>query len=185
MKRFNTRQMVYLSLFICLNIVLTRIASIRIGIGGVEGIRIGLGGMPLIMAGVLFGPVAGGIVGALGDIVGYFINPLGPYMPHFTLTAALTGAIPALILYPKRKSFVSIWHLLLAIAIGQSITSIVLVPYFLESLFKIPLVVTLPGRLVSQAIVIPLYTVMTNLLLKRLDADFIDGVEVLCKTKTT
>ncbi len=63
-------------MLISLNIDLRRIASIRIAIGGIEGIRIGFGALPVILAGIMFGPTAGGIVGAAGDMVGYYINPL-------------------------------------------------------------------------------------------------------------
>ncbi|AYO30019.1 MAG: hypothetical protein PWR06_2797 [Thermoanaerobacteraceae bacterium] len=169
MRRITTRELVFMALLISLNIVLTRVASIRLSIGGVEGIRIGFGGFPVILAGIMLGPAAGGIVGAVGDIVGYYINPMGPYMPHFTLTAALTGIIPAMILAPVKKSIPSFWQLLLAISIGQIITSIILVPYFLQTLFKIPMSVTLPGRIIGQAIHVPVYALFTEVLLKRIN----------------
>ncbi|MFP4017550.1 MAG: folate family ECF transporter S component, partial [Halanaerobiales bacterium] len=95
----STRRMVYLSFLIALSIILTRVFSLRIAIGGVEGIRIGFGALPIILASVLFGPLAGGIVGAVSDVLGFFINPMGAYMPHFTLTAFLTGFIPGFIVY--------------------------------------------------------------------------------------
>jgi len=39
----------------------------------------------------------------LSDLLGYFINPMGAYIPHFTLTSALAGMIPATILILIRK----------------------------------------------------------------------------------
>src|SRR5690554_2576115 len=90
----QTRTLVYLAFLIALNIVLSRILSMRISIGGVEGIRIGLGGLPIILAGIGLGPWHGGTVGAAADIIGYMINPMGGYAPHFTLSAFLTGFIP-------------------------------------------------------------------------------------------
>ncbi|MDI3481626.1 MAG: hypothetical protein PWQ97_1281 [Tepidanaerobacteraceae bacterium] len=169
MKKITTRELVFMALLVSLNIVLTRVASIRLSIGGVEGIRIGFGGFPVILAGIMFGPVSGGIVGAIGDIVGYYINPMGPYMPHFTLTAALTGIIPAAILMPFKKTVPSFWQLLLAIAIGQTVTSVILVPYFLQMLFKIPMAVTLPGRIIGQALHVPVYALFAEVLLKRIN----------------
>lgn len=167
MKKFSTRELVYLALFISLNVVLTRIASIRLAIGGVEGIRIGFGSFPTILAGIVFGPVAGGIVGALGDMVGFYINPAGPYMPHFTLTAALTGIIPGLLIIPFRKTIPSFWALVFSIGIGEIITSMIMTPYFLNMLFNIPFVVTIPSRIISLAIQIPMYAFLGELLLKR------------------
>lgn len=171
MKYFTTRQLVYISILICLDIVLTRVASIRISIGGVEGIRLGFGALPIILAGVLFGPLAGGVVGALGDLLGYFINPIGAYMPHFTFTAAMTGVLPALILGRKRTGDFSTWHLMLAITFGQVITSVLMTPYFLQILFKLPMAVTLPSRIISQSILIPVYTMLTAMLARNMDRE--------------
>jgi ECF transporter S component (folate family) len=168
MKKNDTRELVFLSLLVSLNIVLTRIASIHIPICGVEGIRIGFGAFPVILAGIMFGPTAGGIVGALGDTIGYYINPMGPYMPHFTLAAALTGIIPALILKPIKRPIPSLWQIIMAIGIGQFISSVILVPYFLQMLFKIPMATTLPARIIGQAIHVPVYSILVQILLKKL-----------------
>ncbi|NLY05810.1 folate family ECF transporter S component, partial [Candidatus Sordicultor fermentans] len=82
MKR--TKALVYLGFLTTLSIVLTRLASIRIPLGGVEVIRIGFGQLPVIMAGIYFGPGSGALVGGLSDFLGFFLNPMGPYLPHFT-----------------------------------------------------------------------------------------------------
>jgi ECF transporter S component (folate family) len=158
--KISTRRLVILSFLIALSIVLTRLLSIRIPIGGVEGIRIGFGALPIIFAGILFGPLAGGIVGGLSDFLGYFINPIGAYMPHFTLTSFLTGYIPALFfhyVFRKRTDFI---YLLISIAIGQVLTSIILVPYFISTLFGLSMKVILIPRLFSQAFNIPIYAIL-------------------------
>ncbi len=170
MRRFTTRQMVYMALLITLNIILTRMASIHIVFGGVEGVRVGFGGLPVILAGVMLGPIAGGLVGALGDILGYFVNPIGAFMPHFALTAALRGIIPGLLLF-NSKRVASFWYTLLAVAVGQIISSLILVPYFLKLLFGIPIIATLPGRLISQGLTIPFYAAVTVMLMKRIYAE--------------
>lgn len=172
MKKLSTRNIAYYSLLIALNVVLTRVGSIRIGGGGVEIVRIGFGGYPVIFAGIVFGPIAGGIVGAVGDIIGMLISPMGPYMPHFTLSAALTGIIPGLVMImafkESNESKRSFWKLVVAIGIGQVITSIFMVPYFMQTLFSVPMITTVPGRLVSQAFHIPLYAYVTKILISRL-----------------
>ena len=166
-KKFSVRDMVYISLMIALNIVLSRIASIRIPIGGVEIGRIGFGGFPIIYSSIAFGPLAGGIVGTVGDIIGYWINPMGAYMPHFTLSAALTGIIPGLVLKPFDRSEYTFWQLVLAIGIGQTITSVIMVPYFHDRLFNIPMIATIPGKIKGQIIHVPLYAYMTKIIMKR------------------
>ncbi len=170
MQKLTTRKIAYYGLLIALNIVLTRVGSIRVGGGGVEIVRIGFGGYPVIFAGIVFGPLAGGIVGAVGDVIGHFMSPMGPYMPHFTISAALTGILPGIImmLFRDKESKSSFWKLTIAIAVGQITTSIFLVPYFMETLFSVPMVTTVPGRVIAQAIHIPLYAYMTRVLVNRL-----------------
>nr|AGF93389.1 conserved hypothetical protein, membrane [uncultured organism] len=166
MASFSTRKLVYMSFLTALSIILTRILSIRIAIGGVEGIRIGIGGLPAIFTGVIFGPLAGGIVGAVADVLGYIINPMGAYMPHFTFTAFLTGFIPgAVVFYIFRKKR-NIWIFLLAVGIGQTVSSVILVPVFLNNLFGIPFEATVIPRIITQAINIPLYSYLMKLLLE-------------------
>jgi ECF transporter S component (folate family) len=169
-KKLNSKNIAYYALLIALNVVLTRVGSIRIGGGGTEIVRIGFGGFPVIFAGIVFGPLAGGIVGAVGDIIGMIVSPMGPYMPHFTLTAALTGVIPGLIMMKCKDKVcrTSFWRLLMAIAVGQAITSILLWAYFMKTLFGMPLATILPGRVISQLVNIPLYAYMTKILISRL-----------------
>jgi len=156
-----------MSFLIALSIILTRIASLRVAIGGVEGIRIGLGKLPIILGGIVFGPLAGGLIGTFSDLLGYFINPIGAYMPHFTLTSALTGVIPATILFLMRKDEPNIFDLGIAITVGQVITSIILIPYFLNILFGLPWKVLVPPRIVSEPIHVFIYTYTINIILKR------------------
>lgn len=163
----KTKQWAYMGILVGLSIVLTRIASIRIAIGGVEGIRIGFGGLPIIMAGIMFGPVSGGIVGAVADVVGYFINPMGAYMPHFTLTSALTGAIPGWCLNLLGRAPLTKVKLLISIAVGQVITSILLVPWFLNMLFGIPYKAIMIPRVIGQAIHIPVYALVIYVIIQR------------------
>jgi len=154
-----------MAFLISLSIILTRILSVRIPLFGVEGIRIGFGALPIIFAGVVFGPAAGGIVGAVADLIGYWINPIGAYMPHFTFTAFLTGFIPGLLIFYVFKGNKTIWTLLISIAIGQTISSVILVPYFIHILFGAPLKAILIPRLISQPINTPIYAYLTRMLL--------------------
>ncbi|MFP4198552.1 MAG: folate family ECF transporter S component [Halanaerobium sp.] len=163
--KISTKRIAYLSFLTALTIILTRILSIRIPVAGVEGVRIGFGALPIIFAGVAFGPVAGGIVGALGDLLGYFINPMGAYMPHFTFTSFLTGFIPGFMVFYVLKRCRTLPIIFIAISIGQLVSSLILVPYFINSLFGVPFTVLMPPRLVSQLINIPIYAYFIKVLL--------------------
>ena len=153
-----------MSFLISLSIVFTRIFSIRIPLFGVEGIRIGFGALPTIFAGIIFGPLAGGIVGGISDLIGYFINPMGAYMPHFTLTAFLTGFIPGLIFHYIFKAKVNYWVLFISIGIGQIITSIILVPLFIHILFGAPYLPILIPRIIGEPIHVTIFAYLIKAL---------------------
>lgn len=165
--KISSYKITTMGLLIALSIILTRVASLRVAMGGVEGIRIGLGKLPVILGGIIFGPLAGGLIGAFSDLLGYFINPIGVYMPHFTITSALTGIIPATILILMRKDEPNVFDLGIAITTGQVITSIILIPYFLNILFGLSWKVLMPPRMVAEPIQIFLYIYTINIILKR------------------
>ena len=172
-REFTTSQITLSGLLIATSIVLTRILSFRFAIGGLEGIRIGLGGLPLVMAGVLMGPVTGGIVGALADVIGYFINPLGAYMPHFTLASALNGIIPGLLLLHKEKENLSLKQLAGVIGFTRLIASTILPPYFLLLLFHLPLATTVPPKVVWLVIEVPFYSLFLQQVIRRVPVKFL------------
>ncbi len=92
------------------SIVLTRFMSLMPLLGGLPTLRVGFGSVPIIMSGMMFGPVVGGITGIVADFVGYLINPMGgAYFPGFTLSAALYGVIAG-ILFKKIKIQNSKWN---------------------------------------------------------------------------
>ncbi|PKM89440.1 MAG: folate family ECF transporter S component [Firmicutes bacterium HGW-Firmicutes-12] len=146
----KNRVLVEGAFLIALSIILTRFFSIKITVYGVEGVRIGLGVMPIIIAGFRLGLYQGAKVGALADIVGYLLSPGGAYMPHFTLTSALNGVLPSLLIGKKEK--ISEVRLVLSVVISYFVISMILVPYFLFKLFGIPFEAIFLARLVSFGI---------------------------------
>jgi len=166
--KISSHKITNMGFLIALSILLTRIASVRIAIGGVEGIRIGLGKFPVVLGGILFGPLAGGLIGGFSDLLGYIINPIGAYMPHFTLTSALIGVIPVVVLrLLKRTEGIKTIELGVSIAMGHIITSLIMIPYFLHTIFGIPWVVLMPARLIAAPFNILIYTYIIKILLKR------------------
>lgn len=162
MKKMNVKAIVSSGVLISLNIILSKFIAI-------PGI-ISFGGFPIIFGGIVFGPIIGGIVGTVGDIVSFIIKPTGPFMPHFVLTSALTGIIPGILVRALKNDprDPKLWKIFISILIGQVITTVLMVPYFREVLFGHPFLVTMPKALSRQAINIPAYSIIIKLLIQAL-----------------
>ncbi|MBE6879170.1 MAG: folate family ECF transporter S component [Ruminococcaceae bacterium] len=84
---FDVTKVTRIGLLIAVEIVLSRFLSISTPIT-----KIGFAFIPLSMIGMMYGPLYGGIAGALCDFIGAILFPIGAYFPGYTLTAALSGA---------------------------------------------------------------------------------------------
>lgn len=170
--KFKTSTMVKLAMLVALSIVLTRYASFRFFIGPVEGIRIGFGALPIMLAGFMFGPFAGGAVGAIADVLGYIMDPMksAVYMPQFTLVSMLHGVLPYFIwaFMKKMSKKDSVLAYAAAIAVDQVVLGLIAVPLIVFYAFNIPIVATFIPRLVAVLIQIPLYTVFISVIIRRL-----------------
>lgn len=167
------RQLTWMGLLVALSVVLTRLFSFAIPIGGTMALRLGFGPIPIIMAGLLMGPVAGLLVGAVADLLGFVLNPMGGlYLPDFTLISMLTGLIPALVYRGLGRTLHPRWRVAISVVITQVVTTLVLTPLALQYRFKMPLVVTLPMRFAAQAILIPAYSLVIWVICSRVAAAF-------------
>ncbi len=169
---FKLRRLVMTAFMSALAVILTRFVSLRIAVMGVESSRLGVGGLPSVLAGIALGPAYGFISGALADVAGFFLSPLGGgYMPHFTLTAGLFGAIPGLILQLIcRRSILDerdfSWvKLAFSLTVATAVVSLGLTPYFLHTLFGMPYKLLIPTRLLTAAVEIPGYTILLRMVL--------------------
>ena len=90
------------SLLVALSIVLGKYAAVNIG----DSFRLSLENLPVLLAGVFAGPIIGGLVGCVADLigcvlVGYAINPI------ITLGATLVGVVSGLMaryVLPRSKT---------------------------------------------------------------------------------
>lgn len=151
------------AMLIALSVVLTRVASIRIPVAGVEAIRIGFGALPILMAGVWGGPLFGFVVGAVADLVGYGINPMGAYVPLITLSSGLLGLVPGLVLKLWPAGEPGLVRIASAVGAAQVLVGMILTPWFLHLSFMIPYAVLIPPRLVSKPLEILVFTLIIHL----------------------
>lgn len=155
----DTKKLVLLSLFITLNVVLTRYLSYE-----TASIRIGLNFIPIALCSMFFGPLYGGIAAAIADVIGMILFPKGVFFPGFTLSAFFTGAIYGLFLYahPKTVLRISLAVIFIAIFITMGLNTL-----WLQIMLNKAFFIMLPGRIVKELIMIPMQILLINIIWKR------------------
>ena len=141
--RFNTRTLTTLALLTAIEIVLSRFLSFS-----VWNMKIGFSFVPIVVAAILYGPIAAGTVAALGDFIGAILFPIGTYFPGFTLTAFLSGCVFGLFLHKKQG-----WpQIAAAVGINQFILSLFLNTLWISVLYDAPYSPLLLTRIVQCVI---------------------------------
>ena len=138
MFKLTTKTLTALALLTAMEIVLSRFLSIS-----AWNIKIGFSFIPVVIAAMMFGPAAAGIVAALGDLLGAVLFPIGPYFPGFTLTAFLTGMVFGLFLYKKRD----LKNVIGAVAVNQFVLSLFLNTLWISILYGSPYLPLLTTRI--------------------------------------
>lgn len=163
MKRLNTKTLVLISLFAAASIILARFFVIWL----TSSSRISFGNIPVILAGLLFGPLAGAFTGAIADVLGAVLfSPLGWY-PPITIPAVLAGVIPALLkpLLLKKSSLVRIYSV---IGLSNLITEVFIKTWLLSGLYGTGFFELLPIRVPLILLVTVIEGLSVYILYKRL-----------------
>ena len=119
---------VTLSVLVAISIVCGKCLAISAG----DFMRFSFENLPIIVAGVLFGPVAGAFVGVIADLigcilVGYTINPI------ITLGAAMIGCVSGLIWMLLKSDKVPYWvRLTLTVLIAHLVGSVLIKSFGLK-----------------------------------------------------
>lgn len=97
-KFFTTQTLAMLALLTAMSILFSRILSINLS----NSLKISTGFIPIAIAGYLFGPIGGMLVGGLTDFIGAHLFPVGAYFVGFTITATLSGLFYGFFLYHEK-----------------------------------------------------------------------------------
>jgi len=159
----QTKIIVHCALFIALGVLLGGALNIPAFMLGTYSMKIGFGTLPVILAGVAYGPLYGGIVGGITDVLQALIFPKGAFVPWFTIIGILFGLIPGL--FFNKGQAPTFKRLFMAIFSGQFIGSVVCNTFLMIVLYSMPFEVVVWPRLINQAIMIPLLTVITYYLM--------------------
>lgn len=103
-KEINTlRCLTGCALMLALRVVLGYFSNISLSI--TPNAKVGFAFLPIAIVAMLYGPVWGFVIGALGDLLSFLIMPMGGYFFGWTLSAGLVGLIYGLFLYENKDRF--------------------------------------------------------------------------------
>ena len=151
--------MVSCAALVAVAIVLSRFLSIN-----TWNLKIGFTFIPIFLAGYLYGPAKGALVGGIADLLGAILFPIGAYFPGFTLTCALQGVTYGVFLRKKQTPA----RILTAVGIVQLILGLIVNTFWISVISGSPFKALLVTRLVQCLIMIPVEFVIIGAMSKLL-----------------
>lgn len=91
--RAHVKTIAVCSILAVIGFILDRFVGINIPLFGVTSLMINLSYVPIFLAGIIYGPVWGGLVGGVQDIMCMIIVPLGAPIWGITATTVLAGVL--------------------------------------------------------------------------------------------
>ncbi|WP_018662809.1 folate family ECF transporter S component [Heyndrickxia acidiproducens] len=157
----HVKKIVFVGLFIALEVISTRFFSIQTPI-----IRISFTFIATAMSAVILGPLFAGVTAGLADIIGMMLFPAGyAYFPGFTFSAFLSGAIYGLFLYHMSVRF---WRVCMAVLIITIVVNLGLDTLWLWMLTGKGILGLLPARFIKSVMMYPIQVIMIHVVWKSL-----------------
>ena len=133
-------------------------------------LRFSFENLPILLAGMMFGPLVGMTVGVVADLIGcvmvaYAINPL------VTLGAACVGLLSG-VLFHVTKKLPLVWQTCITVILTHLVASVLVKTFGLAQYYEMPFHILLLWRLLNYVVVgvaewLLLYTVLKNQALRR------------------
>ena len=162
----NLRLLAVSAFLAALSIICGKYLALSLG----NVLRFSFENLPILLAGMMFGPITGMVVGAVADVVGcvmvaYPINPL------VTLGAACIGLFGGLLFRLTRK-LPLLWQTFVTVIATHLVASVVVKTIGLAAYYDMPLHILMLWRLLNYVIVggaewLLLYTILKNQALRR------------------
>lgn len=167
-QKLTVKSYTIIGALVAIEIILSRFLSIH-----TWNLKIGFSFVPIVLTAMIFGGVYAGLVGAIGDIIGAILFPVGPYFPGFTITAFLNGVIFAFFL-KKKPTFVNI---VISVLLVQIVGSLGLNTFWISMLYGSPFWPLFATR-IYQTIVMSVVQIVVTYMLSRKLVPVIRGVVV-------
>lgn len=160
MKHITPKRLSLMAMLIALQIVLSKFLMLQI----TGSIRLSIDSVPILLAGIWFGPLAGGIVGLLSDLLGTLLFPTaGMYYPPLTIAFVLIGVsagVFAKLVKSERKLLRAALIVIPAELIGSYLTK----SAALSALLQIPFPALLAARALPVGSILIVNTMLVYLL---------------------
>lgn len=154
-----TRNLTLCGLMAALAVVLNYTTSIYI----TPNIRIGFSGYPNRIIEYMFGPYVGAVFGAVLDILKYLLKPDGgAFFFGYTFNVMVAGVIYGCILHKKP---IRVWRIFIAELLVKTIVNCGLNTLWLSVLGGKSFMAILPARIIKNAIMTPIDTMMLYFIL--------------------
>lgn len=141
-KKLNSRELCTLGMLLALTAIMSICFTVRVG----EVIKIPTKFLPIAVASTLFGPLYGGLAGALADLLTYTVTPIAYFMPQITFVEFLYGFTYGLFLRNitnSKKGYTS--------AVSCVIFQIIFIHILLTSYFLMPIMnLSYPAMLAAR-----------------------------------
>ena len=163
MKKIDNRKTCAIAMLVATAFVLG-VLSIRIG----AGIKISFKFLPVFICSAFYGPIYGGLCGALSDFLSYFLNPgSGPLMPQITFVEFLYGLSFGLFFYKAEHiTKINILKTVICVMLNTFLLSLGVMSYILMDLVGLSYTQTLVMRIVPGIINMLIQFISIILILK-------------------
>lgn len=162
----NLRLLAVSAFLAALSIVCGKYLALPVG----NVLRFSFENLPILLAGMMFGPITGALVGIVADVLGcvmvaYTINPL------VTLGAACIGLLGGA-LFRLTKKLPLLWQTCITVILTHLVASVIVKTFGLAAYYDMPFHILLLWRLLNYAVVgvvewLLLYTILKNQALRR------------------
>lgn len=128
----NVYSLCALGMLLALRVIVGIFANSTMAMFG-NTVKISINFLPIAVAAIMFGPIGSALVGALGDVLSFFLNSAGTtYFPGFTLNGIITGVILGLFLY---KNNVKVVNVIIAWIINAIFVEVLMSGYWLYFIY--------------------------------------------------
>lgn len=155
-KKISVKVLTQVAVLLAMEVVLSRFFSIATPVT-----KFSFAFVPLAVCGALFGPVYGGVMGALADLLGATLFPIGPYFPGYTLNNALHGVALGMALKEGRRKW---WQLVLALVFNHVVVGIFLAALWGHMLTGNPYWAVAAHRVVQAVVMAPVQFIIISLM---------------------